>query len=101
MTSVNNSLTPRPGPLNVNGEDRINGGKSRPLSRSTASGQDDSITLTITGTQIASSAREMASTPAFDMTKVERLKTLVAEGQYSIDPQKIADRLMALEMSIN
>lgn len=98
MTSINNTLTSHLGRLEVNG------GKNSPLSRSGAgasAGLDDSVTLTITGTQIASNAREMASTPAYDTAKVERIKALIAEGQYSIDPQTIADRFVALEMSIN
>jgi negative regulator of flagellin synthesis FlgM len=33
-----------------------------------------------------------------DMDKVSRLRAAIAEGSYKIDPQAIADRMMALDL---
>lgn len=104
MTSINN-LIQRTRTYDVGTEDRARAGQStaRPQASSSASvekGGDDSITLTKTGSQMAATAREMAATPAFDAAKVERIKSLIAEGQYSVDPQRLADRFIELEAAL-
>ncbi len=61
-------------------------------------GEAESVSLTLTSSlQISATSREMASTPAFDQAKVERIKAQIAEGRYAIDPQRIADRLIEFE----
>ncbi|MEW6765441.1 MAG: flagellar biosynthesis anti-sigma factor FlgM [Pseudomonadota bacterium] len=104
MTSINN-LTGRGRAYDIGSEDRSRAGlasNTRPgnTTSGTAESGNDSITLTETGSKLSATAREMASTPAFDSAKVERIKTLIAEGRYSIDPQRIADRFMELESAL-
>jgi len=57
-----------------------------------------------TGVNLSSSAAAMkqlpqtlASSPSFDQTKVDQIKTMIANGQYSIDPHKIAQKFMEME----
>ncbi|MFZ5466856.1 MAG: flagellar biosynthesis anti-sigma factor FlgM [Pseudomonadota bacterium] len=99
MTSIDN-LTGRPRPLETSVSERSRAGSAAGNSKPTGEAAADSITLTETGSQIAAASREMAATPAFDSAKVERIKELIAEGRYSIDPQRIADRFIELESSL-
>jgi len=104
MTSINNLLQ-RTRPYDLATEDRGRVGQASGRAQA-ASGAgveksgDDSISLTRTGSQMAATSREMASSPAFDTSKVERIKSMIAEGQYSIDPQRLADRFMDLEAAL-
>ncbi|MEW6444509.1 MAG: flagellar biosynthesis anti-sigma factor FlgM [Pseudomonadota bacterium] len=100
MTSINN-LTGRGRAYDIGADSRnAPAGSARTGGTGSAEGGSDSITLTETGSQIAATAREMAATPAFDSAKVERIKSLIAEGRYAIDPQRIADRFIELESSL-
>lgn len=104
MTSINN-LTGRGRAYDIGSEDRSRAGQASNARQGnavsgSADASNDSVTLTETGSQLSTTAREMASTPAFDSAKVERIKTLIAEGRYSIDPQRIADRFMELESAL-
>jgi len=99
MTRIDNLIgRPRPQETSVNEWNRAGSatGNSKPSGEVVV----DSITLTETGSRIAAASREMAATPAFDSAKVERIKALIAEGRYSIDPQRIADRFIELESSL-
>ncbi|MGC9007617.1 MAG: flagellar biosynthesis anti-sigma factor FlgM [Halothiobacillaceae bacterium] len=99
MTSIDN-LTGRPRPLETSVSERSRAGSAASHNKRTGEAAADSITLTETGSQIAAASREMAATPAFDSAKVERIKELIAEGRYSIDPQRIANRFIELESSL-
>jgi negative regulator of flagellin synthesis FlgM len=99
MTSIDN-LTGRPRPLETSISERSRAGSAAGNSKPTGEAAADNITLTETGSQITAASREMAATPAFDSAKVERIKALIAEGRYAIDPQRIANRFIELESSL-
>lgn len=99
MTSIDN-LTGRSRPLDSPVTDRTRTGAATNNGKPAASPMADSITLTETGSQLTATSREMASSPAFDSAKVERIKAMIAEGRYAIDPQRIADRFIELESAL-
>jgi negative regulator of flagellin synthesis FlgM len=45
-------------------------------------------------------ARQLASEPTFDRAKVEAIKQQVEQGQYPLDPRRMAESFMALEQLI-
>lgn len=99
MTSINN-LTGRSRPLDTPSSER---GRTTPAptqDKPAAAAPADSITLTEAGNQLTAASREMAAAAPFDSAKVERIKALIAEGRYAIDPQRIADRFIELESSL-
>ena len=98
MTTINN-LTQSTRSYDVGTEDRSRAGKA-PARSPAAETSADSVTLTETGSQLAATAREMAATPSFDAAKVDRIKALIANGEYAMDPQRIADRFIELESSL-
>ena len=47
---------------------------------------------------IARSPRELAAAPPVDAAKIEALRSQIAAGTYVVDPGKIADRMIALDL---
>ena len=43
---------------------------------------------------------EMANQPSFDKAKVESIKQAIANGSYSVDPEKLADSIIQLEKEL-
>ena len=48
-------------------------------------------------TLVAEARRRIDETPAVDRSRVEALRTAIAEGRYEVRPERIAERLLAME----
>jgi len=81
------------------------------LQKSASSKADRKLSLTTTAneapgqTQVdrvtSSVADMMAQTePPFDRAKVDRIKQAIQDGQYAIDPKRIAENFVAIERMI-
>ncbi|MGC8697258.1 MAG: flagellar biosynthesis anti-sigma factor FlgM [Halothiobacillus sp.] len=55
------------------------------------------VNLSSGATAMQKLTQSLASTPAFDQAKVDRIKSLIADGQYAVDPAKIAAKFLKLE----
>lgn len=72
----------------------------RPATGGTASAtgsEDASVSLSAEATGMQKLTQQLAGSPSFDQAKVDRIKALMAQGQYVIDPAKIAARFHELE----
>ncbi len=47
---------------------------------------------------LAATVRDLAAAPPVDTAKVDRVRSALALGTYAIDPAKIADRMIALDL---
>lgn len=63
--------------------------------KSSAGGLTDSVTLSNTSSQIQALETGIAEASGFDAAKVEAIKQAISEGRFTINPQLIADRLIA------
>jgi negative regulator of flagellin synthesis FlgM len=54
---------------------------------------EDTVTL-------SNVAQKVMAEPDFDRAKVESIKQAIAEGQYPLDPKRIAESFLALERMI-
>ncbi|MDT0633407.1 flagellar biosynthesis anti-sigma factor FlgM [Spectribacter hydrogenoxidans] len=61
----------------------------------------DSVRLTCDAQQLQSLADNLKTGDDVDTAKVARLREAVLSGDYSINPARIADRLLAFETTIN
>ena len=69
--------------------------RSQPVEASPAT---DSMRLTGEAAGLQALQRELGSAPAdIDMQKVEQVRAALADGSYRIDPQQVAERLLAFE----
>lgn len=55
----------------------------------------DSVSLSGTSSQMQALETSINQSSGFDAAKVEAIKKAISEGSYSINPEKIADSLLA------
>ena len=84
-----NTQTNRQNPAS---ESRPSQGERQPASQAT-----DSVTLTESAQRLSELSSEAAAGEAVDIGRVETVRQAIDEGTYQIDPQQIAERLLALE----
>lgn len=48
---------------------------------------------------LATAARSMAAAPPVDTAKVDRIRNSIATGVYTVDPDVIAERIIATDVS--
>lgn len=74
---------------------RAGGDRSQPVS---ATAPSDSVRLTgeATGLQAAMEG-QLGHAAGMDVGKVEAVRAAIADGSYRVDPQEVANRLLALE----
>jgi negative regulator of flagellin synthesis FlgM len=56
--------------------------------------QTDSVSLSTQGKALAGTSAAAANTAVFDSKKVERIKSAIADGQFKVNSDKVADGLL-------
>ena len=69
------------------------GAKNTEKAATTTAASTDSVRLSSQGQALASSAAG-SSTGVFDTKKVERIKMAIADGQFQVNSEKVADGLL-------
>ena len=86
---INDTLKSNPG-LQPAGT-QAGGAKGADKAASAAPAPTDSVRLSSQGQALAST---VGSTAVFDTRKVERIKTAIADGQFKVNSEKVADGLL-------
>jgi negative regulator of flagellin synthesis FlgM len=60
----------------------------------------DSVSITPQAQQLAQAQKAMAKTPSVSQEKVAELRKLISEGNYKIDPEKLAKAMTELESEL-
>ncbi|UUM31258.1 flagellar biosynthesis anti-sigma factor FlgM [Vibrio japonicus] len=60
----------------------------------------DAVSLSPQGKAVGEMHNQMASQPSFDKAKVEAIKEAIANGSYSVNPEKLADNIMKFEKEL-
>lgn len=60
----------------------------------------DAVSLSTLGKAVGEMHNQMASLPSFDKAKVEAIKEAIANGSYSVNPEKLADNIMKFEKEL-
>jgi negative regulator of flagellin synthesis FlgM len=63
-------------------------------------GETDRVTLTESARQLQRLAEAVAAAPDTDPARVAALKDAIARGEYRVDGQRVADRMIALEREL-
>lgn len=72
--------------------------RSQPVEATPAA---DSMRLTGEAAGLQALQRELGSAPAgIDVEKVNAVRAALADGSYQVDPQQVADRLLAFESEL-
>jgi negative regulator of flagellin synthesis FlgM len=75
--------------------------ESNPASQTSTSSAGDNVTLSSTPNLLKSVRETIENTPAVDMNKVEMIKQQISAGEYPINPDRIASKMMDLERLIS
>jgi negative regulator of flagellin synthesis FlgM len=86
---INDTLKSKPG-LQPTGT-QANGAKGTDKAAGAAPATTDSVRLSSQGQALASTS---ASGGVFDTKKVERIKAAIADGQFTVNSEKVADGLL-------
>ncbi|CAH0540894.1 flagellar biosynthesis anti-sigma factor FlgM [Vibrio marisflavi] len=68
--------------------------------KSASNTRDDAVSLSRQGKEIGEMHNQMAAKPAFDSAKVAAIKEAIANGSYTVDPEKLADNLIKFEKEL-
>lgn len=68
---------------------------AKPASQAGRSPAKDNVTLSSTSTQIHALETSISEASGFDAAKVEAIKQAISEGKFTINPEAIADKLIA------
>ena len=60
----------------------------------------DDVKLTDTAIRMQKLEAQLAETPEVDQSRVDAVKEKLQSGSYSMDPQRVADRLMQIERDL-
>lgn len=72
-------------------------GASAQPTKAGAGAVGDSVSLTQTGTQLAQMEQQLAKQPAVDSQRVQQIRQKLQSGNYSIDPARVANKLLGFE----
>ncbi|HFE36907.1 MAG TPA: flagellar biosynthesis anti-sigma factor FlgM [Gammaproteobacteria bacterium] len=61
----------------------------------------DTVSLTGTASQLRALEQQLASLPVVDVQRVDSVKREISNGSYEINPPRIADKMIQMEMAIN
>lgn len=70
------------------------GARNTEKAASAAPASTDSVRLSSQGQALASTAAAGSSSAVFDTKKVERIKLAIADGQFQVNSEKVADGLL-------
>lgn len=62
---------------------------------------DDSVSITDAAQKLADVESEINASPVVDRARIEAIKSAIADGSFRPDPEKIASKLMELEISLS
>ena len=67
---------------------------------SSSSGEGESVHITDSARALSALSLALQDTPDIDTGRVAALQQAIDAGQYSVDPQRIADRMLQLEQDL-
>lgn len=76
---------------------RAGGDRSKPVA---AAAETDSLRLTGEATGLKAMERELAAPAGIDVAKVNEVRAALSEGRYQVNPQAIANKMLAFEREL-
>jgi len=67
---------------------------------SSKSSAKDAVSLSQQSKALGQLHQDMASQPSFDTAKVAAIKEAIANGSYTVDPEKLADNMIKIESEL-
>ena len=102
MTIDINNLNPNNTPdRRVKGSASADTSATSKESSSAARSADDQVQLSDRAQTLKRMEDSVAELPAFDDARVRSIRDAIADGRYHVDPDRLAERFLALENELN
>ncbi len=98
MTNKINGVDSRLGP--VSAATPVGRGRAPANGEPAPDGADTGVRITETARQLANLEKAIAALPVVDQVKVDAVASALREGRYSVDPQRVADRLLRMDQDL-
>ena len=100
ISGINSSRTHQTGERNVTGAKKESSDSTRDTSSRASSGSDK-VSLTDTAERLKSLEQQLASQPEVDKGRVSSVQHAISNGEYKVDPERVADKMIDFESSFN
>ncbi|MFN2303458.1 MAG: flagellar biosynthesis anti-sigma factor FlgM [Anaerolineales bacterium] len=97
ITSLTNGRTQHTGDRQVHGIQRDETQSDDRGPKAGVGASSDKVSLTSTAARLKALEQKLATQPDVDMDKVSQVKSAISDGKYTVDPHKIADKMMDFE----
>ncbi len=97
ISGINSSRSQQAGERSVTGAKKESTGSS---SSPTSSGSDK-VSLTDTAARLKALEHQLTQQPEIDNKRVSSMQNAISNGDYKVDPERIADKMINFEASFN
>ena len=66
-------------------------------SQTSSTGNGDTVSLTDMASRLKSLESKLETQPAIDQSRVDRVRDAISRGEFRIDPERVADKMMDFE----
>ncbi len=97
MTSID-QLRASQAMASLRNQARVDSGDKAPETQEPAlSAKSDAVSLSNQGKEIGQMHQQLATEPSFNEDKVAAIKAAIANGSYTVDPERLADNMIKFE----
>lgn len=100
MTNPINPLNRSSSGAVSNNTDKVQPQRNSVSSDTPRAASEDTVSLSQKSQQVAGLQQQLKDSPAIDQAKVDSIKQEIANGNYPLDANKIAENLINLEQSL-
>jgi negative regulator of flagellin synthesis FlgM len=101
MAGIDNIRSGQPMTTSTRSSTRSEGATTGSTDSTKKSGvAQDAVSLSSHGKAVGEMHNQMVSQPSFDQAKVAAIKEAIANGSYTVDPEKLADNMMKFEKEL-
>lgn len=72
-------------------------GSTTAQQRSSSGGGGDTVSLTDMASRMKSLESKLESQPAIDQSRVDKVREAISRGEYRVNPERVADKMMDFE----
>lgn len=76
------------------------GGSAKTTEAGNSKAQQDAVLLTDQAQALSKTQQKLKDGPAINQSKVDNIKAALARGEYKIDSQRIANKMMSMESDL-
>lgn len=98
ISGINSSRTQQSGDRNAN-HVKKDTNDSASTSVPVASGNSDKVSLTDTAARLKALEQQLTQQPEVDTAKVDEIQNSLSSGGYKVNPERVADKMLAFESS--